>query len=103
MAGETRGPLTPGEQFRFGPFHLDAAQGELRRDEEMVAVTAKAFDLLLILVRGAGRTFTKSELLDSLWPDTVVEESNLSQTIFMLRKALAGNGAEDDSSYIVTV
>jgi DNA-binding winged helix-turn-helix (wHTH) protein len=45
----------------------------------------------LILVQGAGWTFTKSELLDSLWPGTVVEESNLSQTIFLLRKALGEN------------
>lgn len=95
--------MTPGEQYRFGPYDLDAAERELRRDHEVIATTAKAFDLLLILVRGAGRTFTKSELLATLWPDTVVEESNLSQTVFLLRKALAENGAEDDSAYILTV
>jgi Tol biopolymer transport system component/DNA-binding winged helix-turn-helix (wHTH) protein len=95
--------VTPGEQYRFGPYHLDVAEHELRRDKELVALTAKTFDLLLILVRGAGRTFPKSELLTSLWPGTVVEESNLSQTVFMLRKALAENGAEEDSAYILTV
>jgi Tol biopolymer transport system component/DNA-binding winged helix-turn-helix (wHTH) protein len=74
---------------------------ELRRDVEVVALTAKTFDLLLILVQGAGRTFTKSELLESLWPETSVEESSLSQTIFLLRKALGENG--DGSEYILTV
>ena len=95
--------MTPerGEQYRFGPFHLDVAERELRRDGEVVALTAKTFDLLFILVQGAGRTFTKSELIESLWPGTEVEESNLSQTIFLLRKALGENG--DGAGYIFTV
>jgi DNA-binding winged helix-turn-helix (wHTH) protein/tetratricopeptide (TPR) repeat protein len=93
--------MPPAEQYRFGPFHLDVAERELRRDGEVVALTAKTFDLLLILVQGAGRTFTKSELLESLWPGNVVEESNLSQTIFLLRKVLAENA--DAAEYIRTV
>jgi DNA-binding winged helix-turn-helix (wHTH) protein/Tol biopolymer transport system component len=93
--------VAPGEQYRFGPFQLNVQERELRRDGELVALTAKTFDLLLILVQGAGRTFTKSELLESLWPGAVVEESNLSQTIFLLRKALGENG--DGSDYIRTV
>jgi DNA-binding winged helix-turn-helix (wHTH) protein len=92
---------TNGEQYRFGPFQLDVTERELRRDGKVVALTAKTFDLLLILVQGAGRTFTKSELLESLWPGAVVEESNLSQTIFLLRKALGENG--EGSDYIRTV
>src|SRR5215472_9592278 len=92
--------MARGEQYRFGPFQLDVAERELRRDGEVVALTAKTFDLLLILVQGAGRTFTKSELLESLWPGAVVEESNLSQTIFLLRKALGDHG--DDSAFILT-
>ena len=86
------------EQYRFGPFCLDVAERELRRGGELIALTAKAFDLLLVLVRGAGKTFPKSELMEALWPGTVVEESNLSQTIFLLRKALGENG--DGSDYI---
>jgi Tol biopolymer transport system component/DNA-binding winged helix-turn-helix (wHTH) protein len=93
--------VTPGEHYRFGPFEVDVAERELRRDGEVVALTAKTFDLLLILVQGAGRTFTKSELLESLWPGTAVEESSLSQTVFLLRKALGEN--PDGSDYIRTV
>lgn len=90
-----------GRQYRFGPFQLDVEERELRRDGEVIALTAKTFDLLLILVQGAGRTFTKSELLNSLWPGAVVEESNLSQTIFLLRKALGENG--DNGDYVRTL
>ena len=93
--------MARGEQYRFGPFQLDVAERELRRDGEVIALTAKTFDLLLILVQGAGRTLTKSELMESLWPAAAVEESNLSQTIFLLRKALGENG--DRSDYILTV
>jgi eukaryotic-like serine/threonine-protein kinase len=95
--------MTPGDQYCFGPFYLDVAERELRHNHEVVALTAKTFDLLLILVQGAGRTFTKSELLAALWPGTAVEENNLAQTIFMLRKALEVNGNGDDSNYILTV
>jgi len=93
--------LTAGEYYRFGPFELDVAERELRRNGELVSLTAKTFDLLLILVQGAGRTFTKSELLDALWPGTAVEESSLSQAVFLLRKALGENG--EGSEYIRTV
>ena len=58
--------MPPAEQYRFGPFHVDVAERELRRDGEVVALPAKTFDLLMILVQGAGRTFTKPELLESL-------------------------------------
>ena len=60
--------MTPEEHYQFGPFHIDVAERELRREGELVPLTAKTFDLLLILVRGAGRTFQKSELMESLWP-----------------------------------
>src|SRR5215469_1780538 len=93
--------MTPEEYYRFGSFQLDVAERELRQDGKIVALTAKTFDLLLILVQGAGRTFTKSELLESLWPGTAVEESSLSQTVFLLRKALGENG--EGSEYIRTV
>ncbi len=95
--------MTSRDQYRFGPFHLDLAERELRHNNEVVALTAKTFDLLLILVQGAGKTFTKSELLSALWPGMTVEENNLAQTVFMLRKALAVNGNGDDSNYILTV
>jgi Tol biopolymer transport system component/DNA-binding winged helix-turn-helix (wHTH) protein len=82
------------EHFRFGPFALDRNRRELRRGAAVVPLTDKAFDLLATLVRRAGRTVTKSELMAALWPDTRVEESNLTQTMFLLRKALGEDSAE---------
>src|SRR6266849_2189241 len=96
-------PAASAEQYQFGPFHLDVTKHELHRDNQVIALTAKTFDLLLILVQAAGRTFSKSEVLASLWPDTVVEESNVTQTIFMLRQVLAVKGDGDDPGYILTV
>lgn len=64
-------------------------------------MTSKAFDLLLALVRGAGRTVTKSELMAALWQDTAVEKSNLTQTVFVLRKALGEDSEE--TGYIRTM
>src|SRR5258708_3997512 len=102
-ARKGRSPAAIAEQYQFGPFRLDVVERELRRDNETVPLTAKTFDLLLMLVQGAGRTFTKSELMESLWPGTAVEEGNLSQTIFMLRKVLGENGGAEGSTYILTV
>jgi DNA-binding winged helix-turn-helix (wHTH) protein/lipoprotein NlpI len=67
----------------------------------VVPLTSKAFEALLALVRRAGTVVGKEDLLRQLWPDTVVEESNLTQTIFMLRKAL-GDPVRDHR-FIVTV
>ena len=64
-------------------------------------LTGKGFDLLVILVRDAGRTITKAELMAALWPDTTVEESNLTQTVFVLRKALGED--PEEITYIRTL
>jgi DNA-binding winged helix-turn-helix (wHTH) protein len=74
------------ECYRFGPFVHEVKERALRRGSEAVPLSDKAFDLLLTLVRDAGQTVSKSQLMTTLWPDTVVEESNLTQTIFVLRK-----------------
>ncbi len=87
--------------YEFGPFRLDSAQRVLLRDGEAVALQPKAIDILLLLVRNAGRLVTKEELLTAIWPNVVVEESNLSQNIFLLRKALGD--AERGQHYIVTL
>jgi DNA-binding winged helix-turn-helix (wHTH) protein len=87
--------------YHFGPFALHVATRLLMRDREVVPVTSKAFETLLVLVRNAGRVVGKDELLREVWPDAVVEESNLTQTIFMLRKALGD--AVRDHRFIVTV
>lgn len=86
--------------YRVGPFLLDPSRRVLSRDEQPVALTARAFDVLAALVERAGRTVDKDELLRAVWPDTVVEEANLSQQIFTIRKLL---GQSDDHSYITTV
>lgn len=87
--------------YAFGPFRLDPAQRLLLRDGQPVPLTPKAFDILLALVENRGRVLEKDELMRLVWPDTVVEESNLTQHIFTLRRVL-GEGP-NDHRYIATV
>src|SRR6266480_3625132 len=77
--------------YEFGPCRLDASQRVLTREHERVPLPPKTFDLLLLLVRSPGRAFSKQELMAALWPDTFVEDANLSFQISTLRKAL-GDG-----------
>ena len=86
--------------YRFGEYSLDAQGRVLRRGAEVVPLTRKAFDVLLLLVQNAERTVTKEELITAVWPGSVVEESNLTQTIFMVRKAL---DETPERRYILTV
>ncbi|HET8773199.1 MAG TPA: winged helix-turn-helix domain-containing protein, partial [Thermoanaerobaculia bacterium] len=81
----------------FGPFVLDCARRLLLRDGAPVGLTPKAFDLLTVLAGNDGRLVTKQALMDALWPDTAVEESNLTFQISTLRKALG------DSRLVVTI
>lgn len=74
--------------YEFGEFRLDAHKRTLRQGQEAVALTPKAFDTLLFLIEKHGQVVTKDELMKAVWADSFVEESNLTQTIFMLRKAL---------------
>jgi DNA-binding winged helix-turn-helix (wHTH) protein/TolB-like protein/Tfp pilus assembly protein PilF len=85
--------------YVFGPFLIDESERQLRRDGEPVPLPPKAVDLLLALIEAPGRVRTREELLDRVWPDTAVEESNLSQNIFILRKALD----DDRDRWIATV
>jgi DNA-binding winged helix-turn-helix (wHTH) protein len=86
--------------YVFGPFRLDPARRELTRDGATISLTPTVFDVLLHLVENHGRVVSKEELLDAVWPRRVVEESNVSQSIFTLRKAL--NGAAESGRFIVT-
>jgi TolB-like protein/DNA-binding winged helix-turn-helix (wHTH) protein/thioredoxin-like negative regulator of GroEL len=86
--------------YEFDEFRLDAQSRVLRRAGTVVPLTPKAFDVLLLLIQTAGRIVTKDELLKAVWPDSFVEESNLTQTIFMVRKAL---DETTDRRYILTV
>src|SRR5271165_4562623 len=86
--------------YEFDEFRLDAQSRVLRRGGTAVPLTPKAFDVLLLLIQNAGRIVTKDELMKAVWPDSFVEESNLTQTIFMVRKALDETA---DRRYILTV
>jgi len=85
--------------FHFGPFRMDLLEHRLLREDDEVALTPKAFDTLLVLVRNSGRIVAKEELLHSVWPATFVTEATLAQNIFTLRKAL---GDSKGDRYIKT-
>ena len=87
--------------FEFGPFLLDPAKRSLLRDGIPQPMTPKAFDLLALLVRHRARVLSKEELLSTLWPETFVEEANLSQQIFVIRRTL--NGDSESAEYIATI
>src|SRR5579862_87560 len=87
--------------LEFGPFRVDPEQRLLLRDQQPVPLSPKAFELLLALLQRNGEVVLKDDLMKLLWPDTFVEESNLGQHVFQIRKAL-GEKAQS-SSYIVTV
>jgi DNA-binding response OmpR family regulator len=100
----TRGASLTGRSKRFydfDEFSLDAAERILYRNGQAVALTPKAFDLLLVLVEKAGTTVEKDELMKRVWPDSFVEEANLSVNMTGLRRAL-GEGP-DDHRFIETV
>ncbi len=88
--------------FVFGQFRLDATEHLLyRQTGEVVPLKPKAVETLELLVMQRGRLLTKTELLERLWPDAVVEESNLSQNIYLLRKVLGVTAS--GQNYIETV
>src|SRR5215469_9462282 len=87
--------------YEFGPFRIDSRERLLSCHGKPIAVTPKAFDTLLVLVQNSGHLLLKEELMKAIWPDSFVEEVNLSQCISALRRAL-GDTAQK-SRYIVTV
>jgi TolB-like protein/DNA-binding winged helix-turn-helix (wHTH) protein len=87
--------------YFFGPFHLDADERLLYRGETSIPLTAKSFDLLLTLLSSAGHLQSREELIAALWPNTIVEESNLTWNVNALRKALGDDRRE--THYIETV
>ncbi len=75
-------------QYEFGAYRLDAQSRMLFRGDDHVALPPKVAELLVALVQAAGRVLTREQLLQRLWPDTVVEEGSLTSHISLLRKAL---------------
>lgn len=88
------------ELYEFGPFRVDPEKQTLMRGSELIALTPKAFQLLLALVRHSNEVVSKDELMNAVWPDTFVEETNPTRNVFALRKAL---GESEGGRYIITV
>lgn len=84
----------------FGSFRVDLTKRVLLRSGEAVSLPPKAFEVLLVLLQRPGQIVSKDQLLQEVWPDTFVEEGNLTQTIFVLRRAL---GDSDGQALIITV
>jgi TolB-like protein/DNA-binding winged helix-turn-helix (wHTH) protein len=87
--------------YEFGPFVLDPGERLLRHGAARMELPPRAFDTLVALVENNGRLLEKDALMRTVWGDTVVEENNLSQVVYLLRKAL--RDGEDGSRYIETV
>lgn len=87
--------------YEFDKFRVDANQKCLWHSDELVSLTPKAFETLLVLIKHRGEIVSKDVLLDEVWADTFVEESTLSQNILTLRKTLAV--FQKDKQFIVTV
>ena len=87
--------------YRFGPFQLDSRERRLSRGYDVIPLRLKVFDTLRVLVENAGRLVTKQELLDTIWPETTVEENNLNHNVSVLRKALGEKAT--GQQYIETV
>ena len=87
--------------YEFGPFSLDAAERLLTCDGKVISLAPKVLETLLVLVENSGRVMEKEELLKTLWPDSYVEESNLTTYVSQLRKALGEN--LNGQGYIETV
>jgi DNA-binding winged helix-turn-helix (wHTH) protein len=83
--------------YEFGEFRLDRLDRVLLRDGQLVPLTPKVFDLLLLLIENHGHVVGKERLMKEVWPDTFVEEGNLTQSISVLRKALG------EKRYIQTI
>ncbi len=87
--------------YKFGLFLLDTTEQVLLREGRPIPLKPKLFDLLLLLVENSGHVLHKNELMDRIWPNTSVEENNLTVSIFALRKALGD--CHNNHSYIETV
>jgi adenylate cyclase len=86
--------------YEFGPYRLDTVGRSLECRGEVIALPPKAVEVLAELVKQPGEVIGKKELMETVWPETFVEEANLNQMVFLLRRALeASNGSE----YITTL
>src|ERR1700742_3651219 len=87
--------------YRFEGFELDPIRRLLLKDGLPVQLTPKTLETLLVLVRNSGRVMSKDEVMQAIWRDTIVEETNLAHNISSLRKIFGQKGGEN--RFIVTV
>ena len=87
-------------RYEFGDFRLDSESPSLWRDERLVSLPPKALEMLLLLVRRRDSIVSREELLNTVWPDTFVEEGNINYTVSLLRKTL---DKDDKGRFIQTV
>jgi predicted ATPase/DNA-binding winged helix-turn-helix (wHTH) protein len=80
--------------YRFGRFEMNVKEGILRSNGEIVPLTPKIFEMLLLLVRNNGRMLSKDEIMQTVWADSFVEETNLTSNVSRLRKILQENGEQ---------
>lgn len=90
-----------GRDFTFGSFRLRESERLLLSHSLPIPLTPKAFDVLVLLVKNAGHLVEKENLIQSAWPDSFVEEGNLTRTIHTLRRALGDDS--HDNKFIETV
>lgn len=76
------------KRYRFGPYILDTAEERLFRDDIEIPLTPRRYQVLLILIENAGQLVAKEYLLDQIWGNTTIEESNLTQHIYNLRRLI---------------
>jgi DNA-binding winged helix-turn-helix (wHTH) protein/tetratricopeptide (TPR) repeat protein len=87
--------------YEFDGFRADPVRRRLSRGGDVVALTPKAFTILIALLEKRGQVVDKEDLLQQVWPDTFVTEANLTQNISSLRKALGERA--NDPRYVITV
>jgi len=101
-SGELRQAMALGiKYFQFGEFRLYPTENLLLREDTAIPLAPKAFDILLYLVQNSGRLVKRETLMEAIWPDSFVEETNLTVNISLLRKTL--DTTPEGQPYIETV
>src|SRR5215813_6677600 len=80
--------MPPGDVYQLGEFRVDSQQRLLFRKGEIVPLTPKAFETLLVLVKNHGHVVNKDTLLKTIWPNSFVEEGSLASNVSLLRRVL---------------
>src|ERR1043166_8195394 len=98
-----KGTVTSGARrfYEFGPFRLDPNRHRLFRGDEVVALSPKAIETLILLVENQGKLLERETLMDALWPHVIVEDANLTVAVSALCEALNQDG--DTAVFILTI